>query len=543
MQPHSFISKIAKANNRSIIRLIKNLIKEDCFIGSIDHINHITHIIAHNEELLLLKIDRESGEWLADEEVFGEEAPLYFSDKSHIVSPLYHITEALRFVSHINEIRKNNQQSYFQKIHALYLTTRYIINAEDMTETWAGMNTSVFHDLKGLKKWHPSDNDNGHETAQAILEKLKSANTIKTDNYLYDSFNLCDTKDEEFIDDFTLPFEEELDESENNETENEESNTDFEIDDFLSEETDCPFLPFEEEEEESLIETAVHTEENGENVMEEINGMTGLAEVKAKIRDFKNLTLYNRKLENLGCPIHKISTHAIFKGNPGTGKTTVAKKWGALLKQLGYLSKGHVVYCDRSLFIGKHYGDEEKHTREALKKAAGGVLFIDEAYTLASKDTRDPGIHVLETLLNVLADEKQRDICIILAGYEEPMNELIASNPGIKSRFPQQNIFHFEDFSPEELMQIATQRLEKKRYTLSAPAMQKLRYMLEEVCTQKDSSYGNARFVCNCLESIYLKHATRCIEENDEDLFTIQEKDIPEMEQPKKNNGKRIGFK
>lgn len=539
MQTHSFISEIARADNRSILPLIETLIQKDCFIRSIDNIDHITHIIALDEELLLLKIDSESdGDWLADEECFGDEVPLYFSEKTHKDSPLYSITEAIRFVSFINMTRKNNQQSHFQKIHALYLTGCHLINAEDMTEIWKDMNTSVFYDLNNLKELHLPNNDNGHDAAQAILERLKSASTIQMDCYLYDTFNYNNTRDDDFIEDFRLPFEEELDESEDDEPGNEDSDT---TNDFLSE--NFPFLPFEDEEEENLIETAIHTEENGENVMEEINGMTGLAEVKAKIRDFKNLTLFNRKLENLGCPIHKISTHAIFKGNPGTGKTTVAKKWGALLKQLGYLSKGHVVYCDRSLFIGKHYGDEEKRTREALEKAAGGVLFIDEAYTLAPKDTRDPGIHVLETLLNVLADEKQRDICIILAGYEEPMNELITSNPGIKSRFPQQNIFHFEDFSPEELMQIATTRLEQKRYTLSAPAMQKLRYMLEEICAQKDASYGNARFVCNCLESIYLKHATRCIEENDEDLFTIREKDIPEMEQPKKNNGKRIGFK
>ncbi|MBQ8607526.1 MAG: AAA family ATPase [Bacteroidaceae bacterium] len=539
MQTHSFISEIARADNRSILPLIETLIQKDCFIRSIDNIDHITHIIALDEELLLLKIDSESdGDWLADEECYGDEVPLYFSEKTHKDSPLYSITEAIRFVSFINMTRKNNQQSHFQKIHALYLTGCHLINAEDMTEIWKDMNTSVFYDLNNLKELHLPNKDNGHDAAQAILERLKSASTIQMDCYLYDTFNYNNTRDDDFIEDFRLPFEEELDESEDDEPGNEDSDT---TNDFLSE--DFPFLPFEDEEEENLIETAIHTEENGENVMEEINGMTGLAEVKAKIRDFKNLTLFNRKLENLGCPIHKISTHAIFKGNPGTGKTTVAKKWGALLKQLGYLSKGHVVYCDRSLFIGKHYGDEEKRTREALEKAAGGVLFIDEAYTLAPKDTRDPGIHVLETLLNVLADEKQRDICIILAGYEEPMNELITSNPGIKSRFPQQNIFHFEDFSPEELMQIATTRLEQKRYTLSAPAMQKLRYMLEEICAQKDASYGNARFVCNCLESIYLKHATRCIEENDEDLFTIQEKDIPEMEQPKKNNGRRIGFK
>ncbi len=537
MQTHSFISEIAKADNRSILPLIETLIQKDCFIRSIDNIDHITHIIAFDEELLLLKIDSESeGDWLADEECYGDEVPLYFSERTHKDSPLYSIAEAIRFVSFINMTRKNNQQSHFQKIHALYLTGCHLINAEDMTEIWKDMNTSVFYDLSNLKELHLPNKDNGHDAAQAILERLKSASTIQMDCYLYDTFNYNNTRDDDFIEDFRLPLDEELDESGDDEPENEDSDT---TNDFLSE--DFPFLPFEDEE--NLIETAIHTEENGENVMEEINGMTGLAEVKAKIRDFKNLTLFNRKLENLGCPIHKISTHAIFKGNPGTGKTTVAKKWGALLKQLGYLSKGHVVYCDRSLFIGKHYGDEEKRTREALEKAAGGVLFIDEAYTLAPKDTRDPGIHVLETLLNVLADEKQRDICIILAGYEEPMNELIASNPGIKSRFPQQNIFHFEDFSPEELMQIATTRLEQKRYTLSAPAMQKLRYMLEEICAQKDASYGNARFVCNCLESIYLKHATRCIEENDEDLFTIREKDIPEMEQPKKNNSRRIGFK
>jgi SpoVK/Ycf46/Vps4 family AAA+-type ATPase len=239
---------------------------------------------------------------------------------------------------------------------------------------------------------------------------------------------------------------------------------------------------------------------------------------------------------------HKVSLHSIFLGHPGTGKTTVCKIFGSLLHQAGALSKGHVVVCDRGTFIGTLWGDEERAMRQVVEMSQGGVLMIDEAYLLNSKNDHDPGKMVIQLMMNILADEKQRDIAVVLCGYKEPMMKLLDSNPGLQSRFP--NKFEFADFSVDELLEITRCRVKDYNYEFTAKAWEKYSNLLSQAYKVRDpETWGNARFIANQLERIYLQHATRCMKQrlkDKEDLLTLTAEDILPIEVPRQRT--KIGF-
>ena len=272
--------------------------------------------------------------------------------------------------------------------------------------------------------------------------------------------------------------------------------------------------------------------------------LAGCADIKARIDELVALTAFNRKLTRLmpGAKPHAVSLHSVFLGNPGTGKTTVCKIFGALLREAGALSLGHVVVCDRGSFIGTLWGDTERAVEGIVEQARGGVLMIDEAYLLHGTDDRDPARSVLPQLMTLLADESRRDIAVVLCGYREPMLKLLETNPGLDSRFP--NRFDFPDFTPEQLEQITLSRVDEYGYTFTAAAWEKYRRQLAEAWRRRDPrSWGNARAVANMLERIYVRHAKRCLpDEFDEPemLLAIIEDDIPALELPRPQ--RRIGF-
>ena len=227
---------------------------------------------------------------------------------------------------------------------------------------------------------------------------------------------------------------------------------------------------------------------------------------------------------------------------------SIVSFWGDLeqerlpLRQAGALSKGHVVVCDRGTFIGTLWGDEERSMRQVLDMAKGGVLMIDEAYLLNGKHESDPGKLVIQLLMNILADETQRDIAIVLCGYKEPMQKLLDSNPGLQSRFP--NKFEFPDFSVDELLEISRRRLKEYGYELTPTAWEKYIGILTQAYQVRDAeTWGNARFVSNQLERIYIQHATRCVKKQPKDkadLLLMIPEDIVPIEVPRKRA--RIGF-
>ncbi len=248
------------------------------------------------------------------------------------------------------------------------------------------------------------------------------------------------------------------------------------------------------------------------NPREELDKLIGCGDIKRRMDELVALTTYNKTMQELfpNSKQHEVSLHSVFLGRPGTGKTTVCKIFGSLLHQAGALSKGHVVLCDRGTFIGTLWGDEERSVRQVLEKAKGGVLMIDEAYLLNSKNDNDPGKLVLQLLMNILADESQRDIAVVLCGYKDQMEKLLEMNPGLQSRFP--NKFEFQDFSVDELLEITQTRIRDYEYSFTNQAWEKYRGILCQAYQVRDpQTWGNARFVANQLERIYMQHATRCV--------------------------------
>lgn len=231
-----------------------------------------------------------------------------------------------------------------------------------------------------------------------------------------------------------------------------------------------------------------------EVVMKELDGLIGLSEIKNKIKEYSHYLTFIALRKNKGLKEKEvINLNAIFKGNPGTGKTTIARKLGKIYHSLGLLSKGHVYEVDRSDLVAEFIGQTAPKTKAALKKAKGGILFIDEAYSLARKDddAKDFGKEAIEMLLKELSDNE--DIAIICAGYPAEMDNFLESNPGLKSRF---NMFYdFPDYVPQELLQIAHYASEKRGIKLNPQASELLYKKLVEAYRERDKFFGNARLV------------------------------------------------
>ncbi len=280
------------------------------------------------------------------------------------------------------------------------------------------------------------------------------------------------------------------------------------------------------------------------NPRAELDKLIGCDEIKQRMDDLVALSTYNtlRSIHFPKSKQHKMSLHSLFLGSPGTGKTTVCKIYGSLLRDAGALSKGHIVVCDRSTFLGTLWGDEERATNQVIDMAKGGVLMIDEAYLLKGENKNDPGRVVIQLLMNVLADENNRDMAVVLCGYKEPMQKLLDLNPGLRSRFPNQ--FEFKDFTIEQLLSITKMRIAEYGYHFTPQAWKKYCEVLTAAYKVRDSqTWGNARFVANLLERIYLKHATRCVKTgagSKSKIRLLTTADIVPIEVPRAKP--RIGF-
>lgn len=235
------------------------------------------------------------------------------------------------------------------------------------------------------------------------------------------------------------------------------------------------------------------------NDMQKLKKMVGLSKLKANIENHLNMVRMMKWRMDKGLEASMPPLHMIFVGNPGTGKTTVADFIGEIYASMGLLSKGKVIKVSRNDLVGQYLGHTEKKTQEYLKRAEGNVLFIDEAYSLcADENGKDFGHRVIEILLTVL-DKDQVDMLVILAGYPEEMKKMIETNPGLPSRFPY--TFYFNDYSVDELMQIARNYVENKHYFFTPKAFQALRTLVERQYEDKDRYWGNARFIVRLISS------------------------------------------
>jgi len=265
-----------------------------------------------------------------------------------------------------------------------------------------------------------------------------------------------------------------------------------------------------------------------EAVLDELDReLVGLAPVKQRIRDIAALLVIDKLRMNLGLAAQAPSLHMCFTGNPGTGKTTVALRMAEILHRLGYVRKGHLVAVTRDDLVGQYIGHTAPKTKEVLKKAMGGVLFIDEAYYLyRPENERDYGQEAIEILLQVMENQRD-DLVVILAGYKDRMDTFFQSNPGMSSRIAHH--LDFPDYAVDELVQIAHRMLDGQHYRLAEGASEVLRRYVERRIAQPH--FANARSVRNALDRARLRQASRLFADRDRvlgeaDLTTITPADL-----------------
>src|SRR5438309_5487190 len=275
------------------------------------------------------------------------------------------------------------------------------------------------------------------------------------------------------------------------------------------------------------LDAAFRDSHVGELLQELDRELVGLAPVKSRIRDIAALLLIDRLRRDLGLIAGAPSLHMSFTGNPGTGKTTVALRMAQILHRLGYVRKGQLTAVTRDDLVGQYIGHTAPKTREVLKRAMGGVLFIDEAYYLyRPENERDYGQEAIEILLQVMENQRE-DLVVILAGYKDRMDTFFRSNPGMSSRVAHH--IDFPDYSPDELLAIARLMLEKMEYRLSPEADATFREYIERRRAQPN--FANARSVRNALDRARLRQASRLFADRErrltaEELSSIAPSDI-----------------
>ena len=467
----------------------------------------------------------------SEEQVYEESeslSPMLLADGCEPrVSVVYKLSEAIRQIKE----RLQNTASEIN-VYGLLLTEAEIINSYELYRMWDANNLMVIDELRRLK-YRRIKTNNDYDLACSSYVRIVSDTSLSQEDISsskpqeHPMIGSSDSEYDEFeklLNDFINKEYDEMFGQESNDEKSEddldEGNEEWDSDTGEEDSSfadDEPF-PSGEIEQNNNISVKVEILRPIPNPREELDKLVGCTDIKRCMDELVALTSYNKMMHELfpQCKQHAVSLHSIFLGRPGTGKTTVCKIFGSLLRQAGALSKGHVVVCDRGTFLGTLWGDEERSVRQVLEVAKGGVLMIDEAYLLNGKHDHDPGKLVIQLLMNILADESQRDIAVVLCGYKEPMMKMLDMNPGLQSRFP--NKFEFKDFTVEELLEITRCRVKDYDYIFTTQAWEKYSSMLTQAYKMRDpETWGNARFIANQLERIYIQHANRCVKHRPKD--------------------------
>ncbi|MBR6036668.1 MAG: AAA family ATPase [Bacteroidaceae bacterium] len=498
-----FLTKLTKRPKGTVLaRKFKEVTQSD---------RHMTVMwYCQEDQIVLVGLEhhQQTKEYLADEEPFAGTPPMYFSESGHYYSPVHQLKK-LR-----NEVSKTLQEQRLltNAIWIVYVTNNRLINIDAMKDdVWLPDRVIVFDRQEDLSpKFCP-------ESAYQVkvgLEAFRYAKEHTTWDGTEDPDETYDDVEEEDelddIIDTKYPF-------------GKPSSSDDEAPRRRKASTYVPKL------EDGMRAEVYPCLENPEAMFEDI---IGCQEIREQIRQLTTLHSYNLRMRefNPKAQPHEMSLHAIFHGSPGTGKTTLCRLYASLLFQAGALTHGHVVVASRSTFLGTNFGDEEKAVHAVLKAAKGGVLMIDEAYLLNPPHPNDPGKHVLQLMMPMLADEKERDIAIVLCGYTEPMEKLLSLNEGLASRFP--NRFKFPDFTVPQLLDISKLRIKKFNYHFTPKAWKLYKEMVTQVYDHRDKKkWGNAREMGQLLDKIYIHHAKRCMSTSDpKKMFAITVADIKPVE-------------
>ena len=280
----------------------------------------------------------------------------------------------------------------------------------------------------------------------------------------------------------------------------------------------------EQDVEESAAENAEEAleEESLEDILAKLNKLVGLENVKKDVNSLINLIQIRKIREERGIKQPDMSLHLVFSGNPGTGKTTVARLLGEIYSRLGILSKGHLVETDRSGLVAGYVGQTAIKTQDMIKEAMGGILFIDEAYALSSsKGENDFGGEAIDTILKAMEDNRE-DFIVIVAGYPKLMDDFLHSNPGLESRFNKH--LYFEDYNPQELFDIFVSMEEGSSLELDKKAEEFLKGHFEDVYKCRGDNFANGRYVRNIFEKVLSNQANRLVnieDITDDDLNTL----------------------
>ncbi len=262
-------------------------------------------------------------------------------------------------------------------------------------------------------------------------------------------------------------------------------------------------------------------------LLAELDALTGLAKVKADVHQLTNYIKVEQMRKAKGLKTSEISLHMVFYGNPGTGKTTIARLISKIYWALGVVSKGHLVEVDRSGLVAGYVGQTAIKVNSVVDKAIGGMLFIDEAYALKSGDSADFGQEAIDILLKLMEDRRDQFV-VVVAGYPAEMKDFLSSNPGMRSRF--NKYLEFEDYSPAELMTIFESFCKTCDYKLSPEARTAVQAILQKAWDVRDKTFGNARFSRNLFEKIVENQANRVVSLTGADqttLMAIQPEDVP----------------